>query len=357
MREVVFLLAVANQSWLPPTKLAAAGNQDARRVQETFLGEFEKIILAGQRGDEAQRLARQFCHSFIDVPAGQFQMGSPPEKQGMPEEERQAWREYLQRDGDPEERAEAQIASWNFSPGKQGQEWRNEVLAWWTGVFRDKDLDAIESTYYVADETPEEPMHQVDRFCLNRRPTINAWYRLFDPGHGVTDSWYREVYERISPYADTPAIFISWYDAWAFCLWAHWTGASCRLPHEHEWEYAAKAGTAWDQNYWWSDKFDSSKANGDQQAGCATAPTAEHANPWGFEDILGNVVEWCQDEYRPAYKRDNVDDPTSSSARVLRGGSWYNDANRLRSAFRISNHPASSDSSTGFRVARALRKP
>jgi len=129
------------------------------------------------------------------------------------------------------------------------------------------------------------------------------------------------------------------------------------LPHEHEWEYAAKAGTAWDQNYWWGDEFDGSKANGDQQVGYTTAPTAEHANPWGFEDILGNVLEWCQDEYRAAYRPDNVDDPTSSSARVLRGGSWDSSAVGLRSACRATIHPASSGSNAGFRVARALRKP
>ena len=189
-------------------------------------------------------------------------------------------------------------------------------------MFRKKDLEAVVRRFYTANETPEEPIQQVDAFRFHRWPAINAWYRLFDPSHGTNDSWYREVYSRISPDADTPVIFVTWYDAWVFCLWARWEGKSCRLPREHEWEYAAKAGTPWDQNYWWGDEFDSSKANGDQNVGRTTAPAPEHANPWGFEDILGNVWEWCQDEYHRAYVREEGDDPASSSARVLRGGSW-----------------------------------
>ena len=248
------------------SKLAAAGNKDARRVQDAFLGEFENVLLAGQRGEEAQRIARQFCDSFIDVPAGEFHMGSPPEKQGMPEDLRKAWKEYLERDGDPEERAAAHIASWTFSPGKQGQEWRNEEL---------RVVDATCSATRTWKRSPggctrrtrprRNRFSRLTGFRFSRSPTINAWYRLFDPGHGTNESWYREVYSRISPDADTPVIFVTWYDAWAFCLWAHWEGESCRLPHEHEWEYAAKAGTPWDQNYWWGDEFDSSKANGEQK--------------------------------------------------------------------------------------------
>ena len=142
------------RAWKPLDKLAAAGNKDARRVQEAFLGEFENVILAGQRGEEAQRIARQFCDSFIDVPAGEFQMGSPPEKQGMPEDLKKQWKEYLEQEGDPEERAAAHIASWTFSPGKQGQEWRNGELEWWTDVFRDKDLEAVVRRQYTSDETP-----------------------------------------------------------------------------------------------------------------------------------------------------------------------------------------------------------
>jgi len=344
------------RAWQPLDKLAADGYEDARRVQAAFFGEFENVILAGQRGAEPQRIARQFCDSFIDVPAGEFQMGAPPEKQGMPEDLRRRWKQYLERKGDPTERAAAHIASWTFSPGKQGQEWRKDELEWWTEVFRKKDLEAVVRRYYKLNETPAEPTQNVDGFRLSRWPTINAWYRLFDPGHGVTDSWYRDVYARISPDADTPAIFVTWFDAWVFCLWACWEGLSCGLPHEHEWEYAAKAGTPWDQNYWWGDEFDATKANGDQNVGHTTAPTPEHANPWGFEDILGNVWEWCQDVYQAAYSRDKPDDPTGSSARVLRGGSWNNYADGLRSAYRVLNHPAITEDSSGFRVARALRK-
>ena len=73
----------------------------------------------------------------------------------------------------------------------------------------------------------------------------------------------------------------------------------------------------------------------------------------GFVDILGNVWEWCEDEYRRVYSRTGTSD---SSARVLRGGAWYSNAERLRSPFRNDNLPADSEDYSGVRAARALRK-
>jgi formylglycine-generating enzyme required for sulfatase activity len=341
------------RAWEPLNRLAATRHQDARRVRDAFLGEFENAILAGRRGDKARRIARQFYDSFIEVPAGEFRMGSPPENQGMPDDVRRNWTKFLEREGDPIKLAEQHLSQYVFSPGKQGQDWRNWELQWWTNVFRDRDLEAIARRLYGSDETPEEPVQRVRGFRLNRWPTINAWYRLFDPGHGLVDSWYRETYRKISPDAETPTIFVSWYDAWAFCVWAHWDGQSCRLPRECEWEYAAKAGTPWDDNYWWGDEFDPSKANADQIVGRTTAPMAEHANPWGFEDILGNVLEWCQDEYCRAYAQDKSPD---SSALVVRGGSWNDNAAHVRCARRQSQQPTFTAFNVGFRTARAMHR-
>ena len=132
-------------------------------------------------------------------------------------------------------------------------------------------------------------MQRIDGFELARTPTLNAAFRLFLPQHGIESSHFSAEYEKISPADDTPVIFVTWYDAWAFCQWAHWDGRSCRLPHEDEWEYAAKAGTPWDQNYWWGDEFDTDKCNADSRVGSTTPPTESHQNPWGLIDMLGNV--------------------------------------------------------------------
>jgi formylglycine-generating enzyme required for sulfatase activity len=184
---------------------------------------------------------------------------------------------------------------------------------------------------------------------------LNYWYRLFAPEHGLKASPYHEEYTRRSLAPDCPAIFVTWYDAWVFCQWACWDDHSCRLPHEDEWEYAAKAATGWDWNYWWGDELDPTKCNAGQNVQHTTAPDRQHENPWGFQDILGNAWEWCEDEYRVRYSRSGIAD---SSARVLRGGSWSNGASGVRSAFRLHLVPSLSSYLVGFRVARALqRKP
>lgn len=337
------------RAWAPLQELVRQGQAGPVEIQSRFLSEFEQVFLAGKRGKAAQQTAQHFVDSLLDVPAGEFRMGAPPEKQRMSEDVRSDWKQYLNQDGDPAERAAAHVASWSFPPSKQGQEWRSWEVQWWTDVFRKKDLDAVVRRWYPSDQTPAQPIQQVAEFCLSRWPTINTWYRLFDPSHGTIDSCYPTDYARMSPTSESPVIFVTWYEAWAFCLWTRWDGRSCRLPHEHEWEYAAKGGTAWDQNYWWGDAFDPEKCNAARRLGYATVPSEIHANPWGFVDILGNVLEWSDDEYRVKYDRDH---PADRSDRVLRGGAWDKPESYARTAFRYAKKPTFSYYNIGFRVAR-----
>lgn len=339
------------RAWQPLELLAGEGIDAACEVRAKFLGEFENDILSGDRGAETKEIAVQFCASFKEVPAGKFRMGAPPEKQGMPEDEKQRWKAFLEQEGDPEERAEGIVAGWTYAPTKQGQELRESQKQRLIRVLRSGDIVLFENLYYAKNETPEKSVKRVDGFLLSRWPTVNHWYRLFQPGHGETESYYQQDYTKISPAPDTPVIFVTWYDAWAFCLWAHWEGRSCRLPREYEWEYAAKAGTPWDWNYWWGDDFDEHKCNADRRVGRTAPPNATHANAWGSEDILGNVWEWCQERYCERYDRDK---PPDRSARALRGGSWHHRAACSRSAYRGYGLPLLSNACSGFRVARAL---
>jgi hypothetical protein len=121
---------------------------------------------------------------------------------------------------------------------------------------------------------------------------------------------------------------------------------SCRLPREYAWEYAAKAGTPSDWDYWWHESdFDSSKCNADRNEGCTTPPSDAQANPWGLRDMLGNVQEWCDDWYRRKYSRDATD---QTSAGVLRGASWGSDAVVRRSSFRNYSPPTTRNYLVGF---------
>ena len=84
---------------------------------------------------------------------------------------------------------------------------------------------------------------------------------------------------------------------------------------------------------------------------------AEGRNPYGLDDMCGNVWEWCQDVYDDAFYRTlskDTPDPVNSRGsgpRVLRGGSFESVPVQGRCAFRSSAPPGERRSDIGFRVA------
>jgi formylglycine-generating enzyme required for sulfatase activity len=77
----------------------------------------------------------------------------------------------------------------------------------------------------------------------------------------------------------------------------------------------------------------------------------------------GNVWEWCEDVWHYSYKTFFRTPPKDGSAwlqggdasyRVVRGGSWYDDPQDLRAAYRFGNSTGVRDVSVGFRLARTL---
>ena len=64
-------------------------------------------------------------------------------------------------------------------------------------------------------------------------------------------------------------------------------------------------------------------------------------NAKGIYDMSGNVYEWCWDKYS-----------SSSSGRVVRGGSWGDDASGCGVSHRYLNDPYYRLNSNGFRVVR-----
>jgi formylglycine-generating enzyme required for sulfatase activity len=123
------------------------------------------------------------------------------------------------------------------------------------------------------------------------------------------------------------------------------------LPTEAQWEYAARAGTIGPR---YDDLDEISWLCG--KSGGKTHPGGQkRPNAWGLHDMLGNVWEWCadwHDEYPDGVAADPAG-PSSGSGRVVRGGSWIDNADGCRAANRPYHNPTFSNGAIGFRPARS----
>jgi len=183
-------------------------------------------------------------------------------------------------------------------------------------------------------------------FWLAKYPVTNQEYQRFleaNPKVKPPELWSNSRFNE----PQQPVVGVSWHDAQAFCQWA-----GCRLPTEAQWEYACRAGSAGAycfadneaqlDEYAWYDK---------NSGGKTQAVGQKKPNAWGLHDMHGNVWEWCQDWYGD-YPHKAVTDPTGPAKgeyRVLRGGSWLNDAWHCRAAYRNWDHPVGRFGNVGFR--------
>jgi formylglycine-generating enzyme len=123
-----------------------------------------------------------------------------------------------------------------------------------------------------------------------------------------------------------------------------------RLPTEVEWEYCCRAGTTTPYS------FDNNDIKDYAHFNSADGPIdvkSKNPNPWGLFGMHGNVWELCNDRY--LNKLTGGKDPQNleiGSYRVLRGGSWRNDAQVLRSAYRSAVFPGYRIDYVGFRLVR-----
>jgi formylglycine-generating enzyme required for sulfatase activity len=205
-----------------------------------------------------------------------------------------------------------------------------------------------------ANAPEEQPSHRVslNGFFLGRFEVTQAeWIAIMGSNPSASKTCG----------AECPVDRINWHDAQAFVKkLSERTGKHYRLPTEAEWEYAARAGS----RSAWSFGNDAGKLGqyawfNDNSKGGVHPVGLKQANPFGLHDMHGNVWEWVEDAFLEDYNRASADGKPPQEAgnkdlRVLRGGSWYNNAKDLSVSKRNPNAPDEGYVFFGLRVARSL---
>jgi formylglycine-generating enzyme required for sulfatase activity len=179
--------------------------------------------------------------------------------------------------------------------------------------------------------------------------------------------------------ADFPICCINWYNARDFC---HWLGG--RLPTEAEWEFAARSRGK-DTLYAWGDEDPTCELavidvkyldeTLPSPAGCdglnTTQPVCSKPlgnSEQGFCDFVGNVYEWVEDCFHPAYEYTDdegvthtapadgsawIDPMNEDDFRIMRGGG-IGSPGVYRATFRQIHDGAFSYGGLGVRCARDI---
>jgi formylglycine-generating enzyme required for sulfatase activity len=308
--------------WLPkpvPVPAAEAATQDEMKPYTETIG-----------GSETK-------FDMVPIPGGKFTMGSPESEEG--------------RKGDEGPQAEVQIDP--FWMGKCEVTW-DEYELWGMG------LDKQQRKLTGAAGTDWDKV--ADAITMPTKPYSDMTFGMGKQGH--------------------PAICMTQLAAKMYCKWlSAKTGRYYRLPTEAEWEYACRAGAKTAYSF-----GDDAGALGDYAWYFDNSDDKYHPvgkkkpNPWGLYDMHGNVCEWVLDPWNedgytwPAARPvpNPVTVPKKVWDRVVRGGSWFDDPEALRSAARMRSEPdwkaqdpqipqsiwyLTDATWVGFRVVRPLRAP
>ena len=244
---------------------------------------------------------------MVAIPGGSFMMGSPDRETGRKEDE--------------------------------GPVHEVEVSPFW--------ISAIEIPWEVYTAFMENGRPRTKGgVLLEARPDDEVWDAVTQPtapytsmnlgmGHG---------YEK-----GMPAIAMSHYAASKFCEWlSAQTGHYYRLPSEAEWEYACRAGAKTPYSYGKDEnKLDDYAWYWDNSQDRYQKVASRKPNPWGLFDMHGNVAEWVLDSYDPEAYAKRAGKPGKNplvllpgkQPHIVRGGSWDDDPDKLRSAARTPSRP------------------
>lgn len=273
--------------------------------------------------------------------------------------------------------AEAAKKQYRVSP----EERRNILIS--------KDTAYITFDGRIINETITRPHSShydfVHTYIVNIYPDTTSWINDFENSNNEI---YMRNYFSHSAYAHHPVVGVTWEQATAFCEWRTMflrrsvsrEGVQVekyRLPTEAEWELAARSGSS-DNIYPWGTSQTTSESGCFQanfspgEGGYAadnfliTAPVRSFKpNNIGLYDMAGNVAEWTSTAYsesgnelmgnlNPEYRYNATsNDPKIMKRKVIKGGSWKDNATFIRADMRDTEYQFKGRSYIGFRCVRA----
>lgn len=241
--------------------------------------------------------------------------------------------------------------------------------------------------------TSEFPIHKttVSDFYIGKFPITNIEYSQFLNSYGsnkiVSGNFAGRVMFQVNTknrnwglyfsdnhwlsvpgYEYFPVIYVNWFGAVEYCKYlSEISGKTVRLPTESEWEYVAGGGQEvliskndsgiinlqkWagtnEENelakYAWFEKKSGNQTNRVGQ---------KLPNLLGIYDMSGNVWEMCSDEWEESYSDINVQKPVNKDLvffHTIRGGSWLNNSDYCRVAYRSPEYMDACRNNLGFRV-------
>ena len=275
----------------PDTLTSGAFPFSAEKAREMVGGELQKKVV---------KLADDVEMTFVRIPAGEFIMGSQPDKALY-----------------DDETARAVV--------------RVERAFWMS------ETEVMNGQYAVYDPVHDTRYHKED----GKDHIV--------PGY-------------IGNHPDQPVSRISWQEARGFTKWfSEKLGMRADLPTEAQWEWAARAGSG-DVFFYGNRDTDFSRHANLADAGLRRTYTTWEggsmihrrrdypeelrfplrdsrftdkwftvdyvkqydANPWGLYDMIGNVSEWTRSDYAayPYNENDGRNSGDHSKKKVARGGSW-----------------------------------
>ena len=207
-------------------------------------------------------------------------------------------------------------------------------------------------------EENEKPQSEenIENFYINKYEVSNEIFKEYVSLSGNRNSYF---FDHFYLGKDThPVVGVSWKDAKDFCNFF-----SADLPTEQQYERATR-GFNGNLYSWGNQKPNPNLVNMGSKECCnpdnkdgydATSPVGQFnlgKTQEGVMDLTGNVWEWMNGWYY-SYKNNNDQEELF---RVLRGGSWKNNASKLRSTYRMAyNGDFRFAGNGGFRCVKNIK--